>query len=152
VHLLQALGHLPEALAQALLERGVQLLVHGGAHLLELLSSPCCSVTEARLHRACAPRRSCALAGLGQPRRRSARSSPKARSAASCPARASCACCASPCVACASALAHQRLRGGQLRAEGVDLLVLRARHVAALREQHLLEGAPGRRAWPAPGL
>ena len=36
VHLLQALGHLAEALAQALLQRGVQLLVDGRAHLLEL--------------------------------------------------------------------------------------------------------------------
>jgi hypothetical protein len=37
VHLLQPVGHLLEAFAQALLQRGVQLLVDGGAHLLELL-------------------------------------------------------------------------------------------------------------------
>ena len=36
MHLLEPLGHLLEALAQALLQRGVQLLVDGGAHLLEL--------------------------------------------------------------------------------------------------------------------
>ena len=37
VHLLEPVGHLLEAFAQALLERRLQLLVDGGAHLLELL-------------------------------------------------------------------------------------------------------------------
>ena len=37
VHLVEPVGHLLEALAQALLERGVQLLVDRHAHLLELL-------------------------------------------------------------------------------------------------------------------
>ena len=40
VHLLQAVGHQLERLAEPLLERGLQLFVDGRAHLLELL--PCC--------------------------------------------------------------------------------------------------------------
>ncbi len=36
VHLVEAVGHLLERLPEALLERGLQLFVHGRAHLLEL--------------------------------------------------------------------------------------------------------------------
>ena len=36
VHLIEPISHLLETLAQPRFERGVQLLVHGGAHLLEL--------------------------------------------------------------------------------------------------------------------
>jgi hypothetical protein len=57
VHLLEPLGHLAEALAQPLLERGVQLLVHRGAHLLELALVAFLERRQAGLH---------ALAHLGE--------------------------------------------------------------------------------------
>ena len=36
VHLLQLIGHLFEACAQACLQRGLELFVHGGPHFVEL--------------------------------------------------------------------------------------------------------------------
>ena len=49
--LLQAVGHLLEALTQALLQRRVQLLIHRGPHLLELLLVVLLDGLQALLHR-----------------------------------------------------------------------------------------------------
>ena len=56
MHLLEPLGDLAEALAEALLERRVQLLVDGGADLLELLLVVGLDRAEPRLDRRLAPR------------------------------------------------------------------------------------------------
>ena len=72
-----------------------------------------------------------------------------APSDASCASRAPSACCASALVVWRSVSAERLLRRRELGAEAVDLLVLRARHVALLREQRLLER--GERLRTAPG-
>jgi len=46
VHLLQAVGHLLEALAQALLQRGVELLVAVARICSSFFSLPSCSATS----------------------------------------------------------------------------------------------------------
>ena len=52
MHGLQALRHQPERLAQPRLQRGLQFLVHGVAHLLELVGGVLLQVLQARLERA----------------------------------------------------------------------------------------------------
>ena len=61
-------------------------------------------------------------------------------SAASCASRAASDCAPSVERGLLQGVAEQLLRRGELRAKAVDLLVLRARHVALLVQQRLLEG------------
>jgi hypothetical protein len=116
VHLLEPLGHLLEALAQALLERGVELLVDGGAHLLELGGVVLLDGRQALLD---------ALAQLGQAQVEQLLLAVQ-RGVERLARRV-------------LALRQLLLQRGQLHAEGIDLLVLRARHVAALGQQRALE-------------
>ena len=139
-----------EALAQALLERRVQLLVDRRADLLELLLVVRLDRAEPRLDRLPRPRpcagrwpRTSACELLAErfgellQRRRLARALrvgvwPALRARRACsPARASSG------QRVGELLLHRR----ELTAEAVDLLVLRARHVALLRQQRLLEVA-----------
>jgi len=51
VHLLKALAHLPEGIAQALIQCALELFVHGLAHLLELFGIVCLDSLELVLYR-----------------------------------------------------------------------------------------------------
>ena len=127
VHLLEPLGHLPEALAQALLERGVQLLVDRGTHLLELAlvallqcaEPPFVGLRQCRQLRAQAVGQP-AQGGVLRIARRLALLRQGVRRGL-------------------QGVAHLLLHRRQLHTKRVHLLVLRARQVAALREQRLLE-------------
>ena len=150
MHLLQPVGDLLEALAQALLERRVQLLVHRGAHLLELLlvvgldrGQPRLDGTAHLAHalvvgqgqrgEAFAERlgeaaervgllqRDAAERGVLRLTRRQRLRAERKRGLL-------------------QGVAEQLLGRGELGAKAVDLLVLRARHVALLVQQRLLEG------------
>ena len=111
VHLLQPLGHLLEALAQARVQRGLQLFVHGGAHLVELGGIGLLQLRQLRFQRG---------AHLGH--------APRVGFAQS---DCSCSVSVSDSVFCSSA---------SCCAEGIDLGVLGARGFGALLHQRLLEG------------
>ena len=138
MHLIEAVGNLLEALAQALLERGLQLLVDGRAHLFETLAVVGLDRRQLVLHRLAhlgdplvvAVGQRAQLLGLGLTEAVQRRVLRLARSLR---------------------LRGQRVRGRgqrvadhllhrrQLGAERIDLLVLRACDVARLRQQRLLE-------------
>ena len=127
VDLLQPLGDLLEALAQPLLQRRVQLLVHGRPHLLELLLVVLLDRLQPGLHRATGFRQA-RLVALGQRLQLLRQHRGRARGGGVLR------------LARGRGLLRQRLlQLRQLHAEGVDLLVLRARRIAALRQQRLLE-------------
>ena len=161
MHLLEPLGDLAEALAEALLERRVQLLVDGGADLLELLLVVCLDRAEPRSRpSACTSAMRWSLARTSASQlvaRASSRELLQRRRLAR------------PCALerrverfarqprlldlrrgrLAERIGELLLHRRELAAEAVDLLVLRARRVALLRQQRLLEE---RRAWRrAPG-
>ncbi len=116
VHLLEAGGDQGEALAEALLERRVQLLVDGRADLLELLLVVGLDRAEPRLDRRLHLRHPLVERIAREARLLDVR-------------------CGRLRERVGEVLLHRR----ELAAEAVDLLVLRARDVALLREQRLLE-------------
>ena len=109
VHLLQAVGHLFEALAQASLQRGLEFFVNGLAHLVELGSVALLQLSQLGFHGA-AHFGQAAGVGLRQ--------------------------CID---LLGQTVGQAFLQQGQLLGQRVDLLVLRAGGLGALLQQRLLE-------------
>ena len=109
MHLLQAVGHLLEALAQSGLQRGLEFFVHGLAHFVELGGVALLQLGQLRFHGA---------AHLGQSAGVGLRQGIHLLG---------------------QAVGQAFLQQGQLLGQGVDLLVLRAGGLGALLQQRLLE-------------
>ena len=127
VHLLQPVGHLLEAFTQAGLQRALQLLIHGGPHLVQLFLIAVLQGCQALLHDQ-AHFTELALAALGHLAKLLVQALGKTLERD------------------ILRVARRSLRGRQLllcrpklNPKRIDLLILRARHIAGLRQQRLLK-------------
>ena len=124
VHLLQPVGHLLEALAQACLQRGLELLVHRGAHFVELGGVGRLQLGQLLVQRV-AHGRQAARVGIVQLGQSSGGGLAHAGQLG------------------VQGVGYRLLKQRELLAKGVDLGVLRARGFGTLLRQRLLEGGQG---------